>query len=77
MIRGQTTKLKNEFRCLSPDCSGPLCVSVFFRTRSDLLEVRSKFSSPGKNIETVAALRTVCGRMPGTAANHRSFARFP
>src|SRR5215471_12008374 len=22
--RGQTTKLKDEFRCLSPDCSGPL-----------------------------------------------------
>src|SRR5262245_15231255 len=30
MIRGQTTKLKDKFRCLSPDCSGPLCVSVSF-----------------------------------------------
>jgi hypothetical protein len=28
MIWGQTTKLKDEFRCLSPDCSAPLCVSV-------------------------------------------------
>src|SRR5262245_46546328 len=28
MIRGQTTKLKDEFRCLSPDCSACLCVSV-------------------------------------------------
>jgi len=28
MIPGQTTKLKDEFRCLSPDYSGPLCVSV-------------------------------------------------
>src|SRR5262249_11737032 len=25
MIRGQTTKLKDEFRCLSPDRSGPVC----------------------------------------------------
>jgi len=30
MIRGQTTKLKNEFLCLTPDCPGPLCVSVPF-----------------------------------------------
>ena len=33
MIRGQTTKLKNEFRCLSPDCSGPpvsLCLCGFY-----------------------------------------------
>jgi len=28
MILGQTTKLKDEFRCLSPDYSGALCVSV-------------------------------------------------
>jgi hypothetical protein len=33
MIRGQTAKLKDEFRCLSPDCSGIyLFVAIpFFR----------------------------------------------
>jgi len=47
MIRGQTTKLKDEFRCLSPDCSGPLCVSVSFvvsvRENQDVL--------PGQKLE--------------------------
>src|SRR4030095_7115169 len=31
MIRGQTAKLKDEFRCLSPDCSGIyLFVAILF-----------------------------------------------
>src|SRR5215813_5700373 len=35
MIPGQTTKLKDEFRCLSHDCSGPLCcLCVFVFTAS-------------------------------------------
>src|SRR5262247_1519502 len=39
MIRGQTTKLKDEFRCLSPDCSGPaLCLCVFSQALFCFLE---------------------------------------
>src|SRR5262245_52998857 len=47
MIPGQTTKLKDEFRCLSHDCSGPLCVFVF--TASVILSVsgsRASCSTP-------------------------------
>src|SRR5215831_20114148 len=45
MIRGQTTKLKDEFRCLSPDCSGLLCVSVSLWFQLYVIVVPNLFSS--------------------------------
>ena len=46
MIRGQTTKLKDKFRCLSPDCSAPFVsrcrlwfpVRVLYITNGTVLE---------------------------------------
>src|SRR5262245_9041600 len=57
MIRGQTTKSKDEFRCLSPDCSGPPLRPI------------SNFSYSALLLTAVSSTTVAIGGLPAAAAS--------